>query len=97
MVLTMADQRALLVALRNSQQSQAKTPVTVNVVTNTTKEMETDTKTSQAPGGGLQLDVIIREVDSGLAGRHAKGVSSLSNTMKSSFQLNDALSAYRRG
>jgi tape measure domain-containing protein len=96
MVLTMADQRSLMESLRNRPSGEGM-QVNVQIVNQTSVPVNADTRASQGRGGQMNLEVFLKEIDSGLAKRHAKGTSSFGTSIESANQLNPATSLYRRG
>ena len=93
----MADKKALLGLLRNMKQSEGGNQVNVQVINKTSVKANAETKAAPNLSGGIDLQVILTEVDKGLAGKINQGVSRLGNAVQSSFQLNDAAGLYKRG
>jgi tape measure domain-containing protein len=97
MILTRADQSALLSMLRNSPGGGDGTQINVQIINQTSQEVESQTSASRNSNGGIDLEVILRQVDSDLAKKQNNGTSALGKSFKTIYQLNDAQSLYRRG
>ena len=90
MILTRADQRALLGLLRNGGGSGGGNQVNVQVVNQTSVPVDAKTTAKPNQNGGMDVQVLLREVDNGLAQRQAKGESAFTRGMQERFGFNDA-------
>ena len=98
MILTRADQRALLSFLRNGGGgSGGGNQVNVQVVNQTSVPVDARTTASPNQNGGMDVQVFLKEVDNGLAQRQAKGESAFTRSLQERFSLNDAKPLYRGG
>lgn len=64
--------------------------VSVNIINNTGQQVQAQTETRQAVNGGLNLDVILQQVDKGMVGLAKSGKSQLANYMQKAYGLNRA-------
>ena len=97
MILTRADQQSLLALLRNTPAGGSGTQVNVQVINQTTVGVSAQTAAKPNANGGLDLQVILNEIDRGLANRQARSESQFDRSLRDSYNLNGATKFYRRG
>jgi tape measure domain-containing protein len=98
MIITQADQLSLLKMIRNGfGERNNGTQVNVQVINQTSVKANAETKASQNPNGGLDLQVFLTEIDKGLANKVGQSDSSLGRSIQDSYQLNAATKLYRNG
>jgi hypothetical protein len=99
-ILTQAQQRQLLNILdgKSGYGSNAGVELNVSVVNQTSVKVDAETRTKQnQDGSGMDVTVLLKEIDDGLAKRQSQGNSSMDRQIRSTYQLNDAMSVYRGG
>lgn len=64
--------------------------VSVNIINNTGQQVQAQTETRQDANGGLSLDVILQQVDKGMAGLAKSGKSQFGAYMQKAYSLNKA-------
>lgn len=64
--------------------------VTVNVINQTNQNVDAQTKTRQDANGGLSLDIILKQVDSGMAGLARQGKSQFGAFIQKTYGLDRA-------
>lgn len=69
--------------------------ITVNVINQTGQNVEAQTQTRQDANGGLNLDIIIQQVDSALAARAKSGKSAFGQYMQKTYGLDKATTIMR--
>lgn len=67
-----------------------KQDVTVNVINQTSQNVEAQTQTRQDANGGISLDIILKQVDSGMAGLARQGKSQFGAFMQKAYGLDRA-------
>lgn len=67
-----------------------KQDVTVNVINQTSQNVEVQTQTRQDANGGISLDIILKQVDSGMAGLARQGKSQFGAFMQKAYGLDRA-------
>jgi hypothetical protein len=98
MILTTADQKALLNIIRgNNNQKNGGLAVNVQVVNQTSVAVKPETEQRPNNSGGVDMKIVLNEVDRGLANKISGNESYMDNAMKGRYGLNDAQSKYRRG
>jgi tape measure domain-containing protein len=100
MILTQSDQRSLLNFIRSVKEKGGSSnggQLNVQIINQTTKPVEAQTSANQNSNGGFDLQVLIREIDSGLAQRQSAGASKFDKNIRATYQLNNAQSIYRKG
>lgn len=69
--------------------------ITVNVINQTGQNVEAQTRTRQDANGGLNLDIIIQQVDSALAARAKSGKSAFGQYIQKTYGLDKATTIMR--
>lgn len=64
--------------------------VSVNIINNTGQQVQAQTETRQDANGGLNLDVVLQQVDKGMAGLAKSGKSQFGAYMQKAYGLNKA-------
>jgi hypothetical protein len=98
MVITPADQWMLLNLIRSGRTGGGGgNVVNVQVVNQTSVGVDASTQASPNANGGIDVTVLLKEVDRGLADRMASSESYIGRQMESDYRINNASTLYRRG